>query len=85
MYVHQSELHGHIYIIYVPIVMYGLRLFMLFYIVYQIVYMFVWSELEVLLSYHQVLLLDLYLMVSDIAKYIALGCLLLFYKNYIVY
>ena len=64
--------------VYVPIVMYGLRLF----IVeknYQIVYMFVWSELEVAITSPS--FITLYLMVSEIAKYIAWGCLLLFCKN----
>ena len=46
--------------IYVPIIMYGLRLFYKNYIVYQNVYMFVLSDLEVAM-----------LMVSEIANYIA--------------
>ena len=60
-----------------------LLLFYKNYIVYQIVYMFVWSELEVAITSPS--FVALYLMVSEIAKYIAWGCFLLFYKNYIVY
>ena len=45
--------------------------------------MFLCSELEVAITSPSVVIL--YLMVSEIAKYIAGGCLLLFYKNYIVY
>ena len=66
--------------------MYGLRLLLLFYknyIVYQIVYMLVWSELEVAITSPS--FVTVYLMVSEIVKYIAWGCFLLFYKNYIVY
>ena len=58
--------------IYVPIVMYGLRLFIVVYknyIVYQIVYMFVWSELGVAITSPS--FVAIYLMVSEIAKYIA--------------
>ena len=67
--------------------MYGLRLFI---VVLQelhrlpyCLYIYVWSELEVAITSPSVV--TLYLMVSEIAKYIASGCLLLFYKNYIVY
>ena len=80
-----SELHGHIHV-YAPIVMYGLRLFIV-----------VLQELPCLPNclhvcmirvrgcYHITKVFALYLMVSEIAKYIVRGCLLLFYKNYIVY
>ena len=63
-----------------------LLLFYKNYIVYQIVYMFVWSELEVAITSPS--FVALYFMVcwdSYKCKYIAWGCLLLFYKNYIVY
>ena len=53
------------------------------YIVYQIVYMLVWSELEFAITSPS--FVTLYHLVSEIAKCIARGCLLLFYKNYIVY
>ena len=56
--------------IYVPIIMYGLRLFnVVYYIVYQNVYMFVLSELEVAITSPSFVALNL--MVSEIAKYIA--------------
>ena len=45
--------------------------------------MFVLSELEVAITSPSFVALNL--MVSEIAKYIAGGSLLLFYKNYIVY
>ena len=45
--------------------------------------MFVWSELEVSITSPS--FVTLHLLVSEIAKCIAWGCLLLFYKNYIVY
>ena len=60
-----------------------LLLFYKNYIVYQIVYMLVWSELEVAITSPS--LVTLYHLISEIAKCIAWGCLLLFYKNYIVY
>ena len=70
--------------IYVPVVMYGLRLFIVVYKNYIVIfYVFVWSELEVAITSPS--FVTLYLMVSEIAKYIAWGCLLLFYENYIVY
>ena len=55
--------------IYVPIVMYGLRLFNKNYIVYQIVYMLVWSELEFAITSPS--FVTLYHLVSEIAKCIA--------------
>ena len=55
--------------IYVPIIMYGLRLFYKTYIVYQNVYMFVLSELEDGITSPSFVALNL--MVSEIAKYIA--------------
>ena len=55
--------------IYVPIIMYGLRLLYKNYIVYQNVYMFVLSELEVAITLPSFVALNL--MVSEIAKYIA--------------
>ena len=64
----------------------GCLLLLLFYknyIVYRIVYMFVWSELEVAITSPN--FVALLLLVSEIAKCIAWGCLLLFYKNYIIY
>ena len=45
--------------------------------------MFVWSQLEVSITSPS--FVALHLLVSEIAKCIAWGCLLLFYKNYIVY
>ena len=60
-----------------------LLLFYKNYIVYRIVYMFVWSELEVAISSPS--FVALLLLVSEIAKCIAWGCLLLFYKNCIIY
>ena len=60
-----------------------LLLFYKNYIVYQTVYMFVWSELEVAIKSPS--FVTLYLIVSEIAKCIVWGCLSLFYKNYIVY
>ena len=55
--------------------MYGLRLFII-----------VLQELKCWFpSLDQVLFLYIHILVSEIAKYIAWGCLLLFYKNNIVY
>ena len=45
--------------------------------------MFVWSEFEFAITSPS--FVALILLVSEMAKYIAWGCLLLFYKNYIVY
>ena len=70
---------------YVPIVMYGLRLFI---VILQELHSLpnclhaFWSELVVSVTSPSVV--ALLLLVSEIAKCIAWGCLL-FYKNYIVY
>ena len=50
------------------------------YIVYQNFYMFVLSELEVAITSPSFVALNL--IVSEIANYIARGCILLVYKNY---
>ena len=67
--------------IYAPIVMYCLRLFIV--VLQELSYMFLWSELEVAITSPS--FIALHLLVSEIAKCIAWGCLSLFYKNYIVY
>ena len=60
--------------IYAPIVIYCLRLFYKNYIVFQIVVVITAPSF-----------IALHLLVPEIAKCIASGCLLLFYKNDIVY
>ena len=72
--------------IYAPIVMYSLRLFS---VVLQELHCFP-NCLHVCMirvrgCYHFTSFIALHLLVSEIAKCIAWGCLLLFYKNYIVY
>ena len=60
-----------------------LLLFYKNYIVYQIVYMFLWSVLWVAIMSPS--FVTLHILVSEIAKCNAWGYLLLFYENYIVY
>ena len=63
--------------------MYGLRLFIVVLQDYHIVYIFVWLELYVSITSPNFVALSL--PISEIVKCIAWGCLLLLYKNYIVY